>query len=72
MNDLEQRILAILRNGEVSTLDIWRQLGGDTLPMGAVWVTLWDLEAREVITYRTEPGGPERGGRPKRYYRVRG
>jgi DNA-binding PadR family transcriptional regulator len=37
---------------------------------GAVYVTLDRLEAKRLVCSRQVPGTPDRGGRPKRIYRV--
>ncbi len=37
---------------------------------GAVYTTLDRLEAKGLLTSRVDGGTPERGGRPRRFYRV--
>ena len=39
-----------------------------SVSLGAVYVALWELEERDVLRGQEEEGGPERSGRPKRYY----
>ncbi len=45
---------------------------GKNISLGWVYATCDRLEEDGFIESRTEPGGPERGGRPKKVWRVTG
>lgn len=75
LGELEQLILlAILRlDREAYGLSIARELethAGRRLSRGALYTTLDRLEAKGLLRWRTEPGGPEREGIRKRIYAV--
>lgn len=68
MTELEMRIIAVLRDSELSTNAIWNEL--NDVSIGALFVALERLEERGLVTYRTEAGGAERSGRRRRFYRM--
>jgi DNA-binding PadR family transcriptional regulator len=43
---------------------------GRSTSLGAVYATLDRLEAKGYVSSRTSPGGAERGGRAKRFFKV--
>jgi DNA-binding PadR family transcriptional regulator len=75
IGELEQLILlAILRLGpEAYGLSIARELdaqAGRRLSRGALYTSLDRLEAKGLLKWKLEPGGPERQALPKRVYSV--
>jgi PadR family transcriptional regulator PadR len=75
IGELEQLILlAILRLGpDAYGLCIARELeaqAGRRLSRGALYTSLDRLEAKGLLRWRLEPGGPERQALPKRVYSV--
>ena len=75
IGELEQLILlAILRLGhDAYGLCIARELeaqAGRRLSRGALYTTLDRLEAKGLLRWKLEPGGPERQALPKRVYSV--
>ena len=75
LGELEQLILlAILRLGtEAYGLSVARELeahAGRRLSRGALYTSLDRLEIKGFVRWRTEMGGPERQGLPKRVYTV--
>jgi DNA-binding PadR family transcriptional regulator len=75
LGELEQLILlAILRLGPGAYgLSIARELetqAGRRLSRGALYTSLDRLEAKGLLRWRLEPGGPERQAMPKRVYSV--
>ena len=75
LGELEQLILlAILRLGsDAYGLSIARELesqAGRKLSRGALYTSLDRLEAKGLLRWRLEAGGPERQSLPKRVYTV--
>jgi len=75
LGELEQLILlAILRLGsDAYGLSITRELeayAGRRLSRGALYTSLDRLETKGLLRWRTDKGGPERQGMPKRVYAV--
>lgn len=75
LGELEHLILlAILRLGaDAYGLSISRELESQAarrLSRGALYTSLDRLETKGLIRWRTETGGPERQGLPKRVYSV--
>jgi DNA-binding PadR family transcriptional regulator len=75
LGELEQLILlAILRLGaDAYGLSIARELeahAGRRLSRGALYTSLDRLETKGLLRWRTDKGGPERQGMPKRVYTV--
>ena len=75
LGELEQLILlAVLRLGaDAYGLSIARELeaqAGRKLSRGALYTSLDRLEAKGLVRWRLEPGGPERQSLPKRVYAV--
>lgn len=75
LGELEHLILlAILRLGrEAYGLSIARALereAGRSLSRGALYTTLDRLEVKGLVRWRSEPGGAERRGLPRRIYTV--
>ena len=75
LGELEQLILlAVLRLGaDAYGLSIARELeaqAGRRLSRGALYTSLDRLEAKGLVRWRLEPGGPERRSLPKRVYAV--
>jgi PadR family transcriptional regulator, regulatory protein PadR len=75
LGELEQLILlAILRLGaDAYGLSIARELesqAGRRLSRGALYTSLDRLEAKGLLRWKLEPGGPERQALPKRVYTV--
>jgi len=68
-------LLAVLRlAGEAYAVPVRREIGertGRTPARGAVYATLERLEAKGYLESRLGEPVAERGGRPRRYYRVR-
>jgi PadR family transcriptional regulator PadR len=67
-------LLAVLRLGEDAygmtvRQEIERQTG-DAASLGAVYATLERLEGKGLMRSRAAAGGPERGGRARRYFSV--
>jgi DNA-binding PadR family transcriptional regulator len=67
-------LLAVLRLGErANGSAVATELADRTsrrVARGAVYVTLDRLDTKGWLTSRVEDGSPERGGRPRRLYRV--
>jgi PadR family transcriptional regulator, regulatory protein PadR len=75
LGELEQLILlAVLRLGaDAYGLSIARELesqAGRKLSRGALYTSLDRLEAKGLLRWRLEAGGPERQSLPKRVYTV--
>jgi PadR family transcriptional regulator, regulatory protein PadR len=51
-------------------LQVWRKLQESEgfVAIGAVYVTMDNLEQRGLVQSQREPGGPERGGRDRVYW----
>lgn len=68
-------LLAVLQAGEdANGSAILRELqerSGRDVARGALYVTLDRLEAKGLLASTTEAGTPVRGGRPRRFYKVR-
>jgi PadR family transcriptional regulator, regulatory protein PadR len=68
-------LLAVLQVGEdANGAAILRELhdrAGRNVARGALYVTLERLEAKGLLASTTERGPSPRGGRPRRFYRVR-
>lgn len=68
-------LLAVLRAGDEAygstILKELHERAGRPVARGAVYVTLDRLEAKGLVSSRTESGTPARGGRSRRYYTVR-
>jgi PadR family transcriptional regulator, regulatory protein PadR len=67
-------LLAVLRLGDDAygmtvRQEIERQTG-DSASLGAVYATLERLEQKGLVRSRAAPGGAERGGRARRYFKV--
>ncbi|MBV9866296.1 MAG: PadR family transcriptional regulator [Abitibacteriaceae bacterium] len=69
-------LLAIMRLREEAygyqILKTIEDIAGRSTSIGAIYTTLERLEEKGYITSRQEPGTPERGGRPKRYFKLEG
>jgi PadR family transcriptional regulator PadR len=69
-------LLALLRLGEDAYgMTVRRELAeiaGRDAGIGSVYQTLERLERKGLISSRTGPPDPERGGRPRRFYAVEG
>ncbi len=75
LGDLEQMILlAVMRLGdEAFALAVLRELDrevGRKVSRGSLYKTLERLREKGLVTWRTEDGTPERGGRPRRMFSV--
>ena len=46
------------------------ELAGDQVNLGSMYVTLDRLRRKGYVTSKAEKGTPERGGKPKRFYRL--
>jgi PadR family transcriptional regulator PadR len=68
-------MLTVLRLGDdafsIAIRDDLRARAGRDVSPGAVFTTLERLEGRGLVTSRYGDPTPERGGRRKRYYRLR-
>lgn len=68
-------LLAVLQAGEdangAAVLRELRQRSGRKVARGALYVTLDRLEKKGLLASTTEHGTPPRGGRPRRFYKVR-
>jgi len=67
-------LLAVLQAGEQAfALSIIRELderAGRSVDRGALYKTLDRLEAKGLVTWKTEPSTPARGGHRRRLFRV--
>jgi DNA-binding PadR family transcriptional regulator len=75
LGELEQLVLlAILRLGSGAYgLSIARELECEaerSLSRGALYTTLDRLEIKGLVRWKSEPGGPDRRGLPRRVYSV--
>lgn len=75
LGELEHLVLlAILRLGpEAYGLSIARELereAGRSLSRGALYTTLDRMETKGLVRWKSEPGGSERRGLPRRVYSV--
>jgi PadR family transcriptional regulator PadR len=75
LGELEQLILlATLRLGAdaygFSVARVLELQAGRRLSRGALYTSLERLELKGLLRWRLEPGGPERGGLPRRIYAV--
>jgi PadR family transcriptional regulator PadR len=75
IGELEQMVLlAILRLGdEAFALSVLRELdqrAGRRISRGALYKTLERLEDKELVTWDVEEATPDRGGHPRRRFRV--
>jgi PadR family transcriptional regulator PadR len=75
LGELEQLILlATLKLGsDAYGLSVARVLeveAGRRLSRGALYTSLERLELKGLVRWKLEPGGPERGGLPRRIYAV--
>ena len=68
-------LLAVLHAGEgangSTVLRELRQRSGRTVARGALYVTLDRLEKKGLLRSATEDEAPPRGGRPRRFYKIR-
>lgn len=77
LGTFEQLILyAVMRvGGDAYGVRIRRELADELnkdVSIGAVYTTLSRLEEKGLVKGKSAAGGPERGGRPKRVFRVTG
>jgi PadR family transcriptional regulator PadR len=75
LGELEQLILlATLRLGPdaygLSIARVLEEQAGRRLSRGALYTSLERLELKGLVRWKHEPGGPERGGLPRRVYAV--
>lgn len=76
LGEFEQLVmLTVLRLGDAAYTgairqDLWDRAGRDVSP-GAVFTTLERLESRGFVRSQYGDATPERGGRRKRFYRLR-
>ncbi len=75
LGEFEQMVLlAILRLGEESyAVPVLRELdarAGHSVSRGTLYKTLERLHARGLVAWTVEEGTPERGGHPRRRFRV--
>lgn len=75
IGEFEQLVLlAVLRQGtEAYALEILQELderAGRRVARGTLYKTLDRLESKGLIDWVTEESGPERGGHPRRRFRV--
>ena len=56
--------------GRAVLRDVQENSQGRTISAGAVYATLDRLEAKGLLSSRLERGTPERGGLPRRFYRL--
>jgi PadR family transcriptional regulator PadR len=73
--DFEQMVLlAVLRlDNEAYALDVLSELdarAGRRVTRGTLYKTLDRLDAKGLIDWQVEEAGPERGGHPRRRFRV--
>ena len=61
-------ILEVLRDGPLSSFQIMGRVMD--VNEGSIYVVLRELEREGLVIRTTEPGGPERGGRPRAIYRL--
>ena len=68
-------LLAVLQAGDAANgsaiLQQLQERSGRAVARGALYVTLDRLEGKGLLVSTTEAGTPERGGRPRRFYKVR-
>lgn len=75
MGDFEQFVVMAVMHagGEAYGSRIWKEIrerGGRQVSLGAVYTTLARLEEKGHLSSRVGDPDPERGGRPRRYYKV--
>ena len=75
LGELEQMVLlAVLRLGKESfAVTVMRELDGEVgrkVSRGSLYKTLDRLREKGLVTWRTEAGPPERGGKPRRHFTV--
>ena len=75
LGELEQMILlAVLRLGkEAFAVAVMRELDGEVgrkVSRGSLYKALDRLREKGLVTWRTEDGTPERGGKPRRLFAV--
>lgn len=73
--DIKAAALQVLVSGESYGLEIIERIGKSTKgvmfpPQGRVYPALRELEAEGLLESYEGPPLPERGGRPRRYYRI--
>lgn len=75
MGEVEHLVLlAVLRlGGGAFALDVLRELdreAGHALSRGSLYKTMERLEAKGLLAWDVEDGSPDRGGHPRRRFRV--
>jgi len=75
MGEVEHLVLlAVLRlGGGAFALDVLRELdreAGHALSRGSLYKTMERLEAKGLLAWEVEDGSPDRGGHPRRCFRV--
>ena len=76
LGDFEQLVLlAVLRLGQeaygVSVIREIEERTGREVAVGAMYTTLYRLERKGLVSSRTGESTSERGGRAKRYFRIK-
>ncbi len=75
LGDLERRVLmAVLKlASDAYAAEIGRELresSGKGISRGALYTTLDRLESKGLLTWKVDPSTPERGGLPRRAFKV--
>jgi PadR family transcriptional regulator PadR len=75
LGDLERRVLLAIHHlhGQGYAVSIAQEMAarfGRTPSLGAVYTTVDRLEKKRFVSSSLGDATPERGGKPKRYYRV--
>ena len=75
IGDFQYKVLRQVEamNGEAYTVTIADGIAedrGKRVWLGPVHATLSRLESKKMVTSKLRPGGPERGGRKKRVYKL--
>ena len=75
LGDLERRVLLAIHHlhGQGYAVSIAQEMGvrfGRTPSLGAVYATVDRLEKKRFVSSKLGDATPERGGKPKRFYRV--
>jgi PadR family transcriptional regulator PadR len=76
LGELERRVLMAIvllrgRGYAVSINDEIRQRFGKSISLGAVYATVDRLEEKGLVESHLGEPTPERGGKPKRFYRIK-
>lgn len=76
LGDFELKVLLVIHHLQgqgyaVSIADEIKQRTGRSVSLGAVYATVDRLEKKKLVESRLGDPTPERGGRPKRFYRVK-